>query len=50
VSRRKQQAPLLALRLLALQGVPLADLMARQGRLRGVETRYGELAVMTCGR
>ena len=43
----QQQAPLLGARLLALQGVPLADLMARQGRLRGVETRYGELAVMT---
>ena len=42
----QQQAPLLGARLLALEGVPLADLMARQGRLRGVENRYGELAVM----
>ena len=41
-----QQAPLLGARLVAMEGVPLAEIVARQGRLRGVENRYGALAVM----
>ncbi len=42
----QQQAPLLGARVLAMEGVPLAEIVARQGRLRGVENRYGALAVM----
>jgi hypothetical protein len=42
----QQQAPLLGSRLLAMEGVPLAELVERQGGLRGVENHYGALAVM----
>lgn len=42
----QQQAALLGARLIAMEGVPLAELVERQGRLRGVENRYGALAVM----
>lgn len=44
---RQEQVPLLGARLVAMEGVPLAELITRQGRLRGLENLYGRLAVMT---
>jgi len=43
---RQQQASLLGARLVAMEGVPLAEIVARQGRMRGVENPYGAMAVM----
>jgi hypothetical protein len=43
---RQEQAPMLGARLVAMEGVPLAELIARQGRLRGFENRYGKMAIM----
>jgi len=43
---QQQQAPLLGARLVAIEDVPLAELIARQGKLRGFENLYGRMAVM----
>ena len=43
----EEQRGLIGSRLEAIEGVPFAELVERQGRLRGMENLYGKLAVMT---
>jgi hypothetical protein len=43
----EEQRRLIGSRLEAIEGVPFAELVERQGRLRGMENLYGKLAVMT---
>ena len=42
----EEQRPLIGSLLTAVEDVPLAELIERQGRLRGLENRYGKLAFM----
>ncbi len=43
----EEQRDLIGSRLEAIEGVPFAELVERQGRLRGMENLYGKLAIMT---
>jgi hypothetical protein len=43
----KENLHLLGARLLALEGVPVADLITRLSQLRGMENRYTQLALLT---